>query len=150
MDYLTVATSNRIGRELHQAVLAFVARIVDIARRAAIEQLESAFIGMTAHRAPHVPARGTSSGRGRGRPPGPGMPNRTESDLRKLETLFATFVEANPGMRIERINERLGTTTQELALPVRRLVAEGTVAAKGKNRATRYFMAGTRPVTQPS
>ena len=43
------------------------------------------------------------------------------------------------GLRIEEINRELGTTTKDLALPIRKLVADGMLAAKGQRRATKYF-----------
>lgn len=51
------------------------------------------------------------------------------------------FVAKNPGLRIEQINKQLGTTTKELALPIRKLVASGAVKTKGKRRSTSYFAA---------
>ena len=32
----------------------------------------------------------------------------------------------------------MGTTTKDLALPIRKLIAEGQVVAKGKKRSTTY------------
>jgi len=36
-------------------------------------------------------------------------------------------------------NKELGTTTKDMALPIRKLIAEGMISAKGKRRATAYF-----------
>jgi predicted transcriptional regulator len=52
---------------------------------------------------------------------------------------FAAFVKANPGLRIEQINKQLGTTTKDLALPIRKLISEGMLKAKGQKRSTTYF-----------
>jgi len=52
---------------------------------------------------------------------------------------FIAFVKATPGLRIEQINKQLGTTTKDLALPIRKLEAEGVIATKGQRRATQYF-----------
>ena len=56
-----------------------------------------------------------------------------------LSEKFASYVKANPGLRIEQINKELGTTTKDLALPIRKLIADGYLKAKGKKRSTTYF-----------
>jgi predicted transcriptional regulator len=60
-----------------------------------------------------------------------------------LSDKFASYVKANPGLRIEQINKELGTTTKDLALPIRKLIADGKITAKGQKRSTTYF-AGKR------
>jgi predicted transcriptional regulator len=52
---------------------------------------------------------------------------------------FHQFVAKHPGLRIEQINKQLGTTTKDLALPIRKLIADGSLKAKGKKRSTTYF-----------
>ncbi|HEX2689793.1 MAG TPA: hypothetical protein VHN14_24410, partial [Kofleriaceae bacterium] len=64
---------------------------------------------------------------------------RSPEDLEALSEQFATFVKANPGLRIEQINKQLGTTTKDLALPIRKLISEGMITAKGQKRSTTYF-----------
>jgi predicted transcriptional regulator len=49
-----------------------------------------------------------------------------------------SFVKTNPGLRIEQINKELGTTTKDLALPIRKLVGEGYLSSKGQKRSTTY------------
>ena len=65
--------------------------------------------------------------------------DESPEDLEALSERFASFVKANPGLRIEQINKQLGTTTKDLALPIRKLIADGTLKAKGKKRSTTYF-----------
>ena len=50
-----------------------------------------------------------------------------------------SFVAKHPGLRIEQINKELGTSTKDLALPIRKLIAEGQIKTKGKKRSTTYF-----------
>jgi hypothetical protein len=131
--------------EMNHAVQGFVAQITELARRAALDTLESAFGGHT----------GRSAGTGRaallaltggtraGRPRGGRGAKRTSADLEMLSEKFASYVKANPGLRIEQINKELGTTTKDLALPIRKLIADGKIAAKGQKRSTTYF-AGKR------
>jgi hypothetical protein len=124
--------------EMNHAVQGFVVQITELARRAAMNTLESAFGGQAGRGgrvtvgASPVLARG---GRARG---GRGV-KRTAADLEMLSEKFASFVKANPGLRIEQINKELGTTTKDLALPIRKLIAEGKITAKGQKRSTTYF-----------
>ena len=141
--------------EMNRTVQGFVAQITELARRAAIDTLESAFGGRLPAGAARVPAISVSSlagnlasdlagatmgmARGVGRPRGGRGAKRTSADLDALSERFASFVKANPGLRIEQINKQLGTTTKDLALPIRKLIADGTLSAKGQKRSTTYF-----------
>jgi len=132
--------------DMNRAVQGFVAQITELARRAAIDTLESAFGGRaarssataTATAAVAVPSAPAAAGRV-GRPRSGRGAKRTPEDLEALSEQFATFVKANPGLRIEQINKELGTTTKDLALPIRKLISSGVIAAKGKKRSTTYF-----------
>jgi hypothetical protein len=127
--------------EMNHAVQGFVTQITELARRAAIDTLESAF-GARGPRISNgngaVVAAPAAAGR-IGRPRGGRGAKRTAADLEVLSERFASFVKANPGMRIEQINKELGTTTKDLALPIRKLIAERMISAKGQKRSTTYF-----------
>jgi hypothetical protein len=124
--------------EMNLVVQKFVAEVTELSRRAAIDTLASAFsshVPTTAHAsvASPAPAAGAASKRGsRGA-------KRTQEDLEAMSGTVSTYIKANPGLRIEQINKALGTTTKDLALPLRKLVAEGFVNTKGQKRATTYF-----------
>jgi hypothetical protein len=127
--------------DMNHAVQGFVAQITELARRAAINTLESAFGGGTGRggggsRAAVAPASAVAHA---GRPRGGRGAKRTAADLESLSGKFASFVKANPGLRIEQINKQLGTTTKDLALPIRKLIAERVISAKGQKRSTTYF-----------
>jgi hypothetical protein len=133
--------------EMNRVVQGFVAQIAELARRAAIDTLESAFGGRAgrggggggaASGAATAAIASASFGRV-GRPRGGRGAKRTAADLDALSDKFASFVKANPGLRIEQINKQLGTTTKDLALPIRKLIGEGQVTAKGQKRSTTYF-----------
>ena len=123
--------------EMNRAVQGFVAQITELARRAAIDTLESAF--GSRGRGGAAAAVLAANLRGVGRPRGGRGAKRTSADLEALSERFATFVKANPGLRIEQINKQLGTTTKDLALPIRKLISEGMISAKGQKRSTAYF-----------
>ena len=121
-----------LQNELNRAVAGFVDQITEIARRAAVEMIENALNG-----------HGGGSARGRALPAiargrrGRGA-KRTEGELEDLQDKFVDFVKDNPGLRIEQINKQLGTTTKDLQLPIRKLIAEGVILAKGSKRSTTY------------
>src|ERR1041385_1015232 len=123
--------------EMNRTVQGFVAQITELARRAALDTLESAF-GGKATRATASASMAVGAGHV-GRPRGGRGAKRTAADLEALSGKFASYVKANPGLRIEQINKELGTTTKDLALPIRKLVSEGVVKAKGQRRSTKYF-----------
>jgi hypothetical protein len=127
--------------EMNRAVQGFVAQITELARRAAIDTLESAFGGRAARgAAPAAVAAVAVASPGRvGRPRGGRGAKRSSADLVALSESFASFVKANPGLRIEQINKQLGTTTKDLALPIRKLISDGVINAKGQKRSTMYF-----------
>jgi hypothetical protein len=113
--------------EMNRVVAGFVQQITELARRAAIDTLESAL-------GKHVP----SGGRGRGGVRAKGA-KRSSNELDKLADSFHGFVAKHPGLRIEQINKQLGTTTKDLALPIRKLISDGAIKTKGEKRSTAYF-----------
>jgi hypothetical protein len=127
--------------EMNRTVQGFVTQISELARQAALDTLESAFGGQVG-RSPGpraAVALPTAGGTRVGRPRGGRGAKRTAADLEALSEKVASFVKANPGLRIEQINKDLGTTTKDLALPIRKLIAEKMITAKGQKRSTMYF-----------
>jgi hypothetical protein len=122
--------------EMNRVVQGFVAQITELARRAAIDTLESALgkSGGGGGGAAAIKIGKVSVGRGRGK-----GAKRSSDELETLSETFVDFVKANPGLRIEQINKQLGTTTKDLALPIRKLLSEGALKAKGQKRSTTYF-----------
>ena len=132
--------------EMNRSVQMFVAQITELARRAAIETLESAF-GERAARSGGGAAAAAAilDGAGRvGRPRGGRGAKRTAADLEALSEKVEAFIKANPGLRIEQINKDLGTTTKDLALPIRKLIGDGVITAEGQKRSTTYFPGGKK------
>ena len=117
---------NNYQSEMQKIVEQCVVQLSDLFRDA----VTNAIGGGNGHRNGY-----SSNGRGKGdkRPP---------DELKALADKFVAFVSKNPGLRIEQVNAQLGTTTKDLALPIRKLIAEGVVKAKGTKRATQYFAKG--------
>jgi hypothetical protein len=115
--------------DMRRLVDGFVNSLSELWRRQAIEALGgSGRKGAAGGGA--APAIGRSRGRGA---------KRTSDELDKLSDQFIDFVKSNPGLRIEQINKQLGTSTKDLALPIRKLLAEGALKAKGQKRSTTYI-----------
>jgi hypothetical protein len=135
-----MSTNTTMQSEMNRVVAQFVTEVTEIAKRAAREQLDAAFGGGRSSGGSSSSSRTTSSSIGRGR--GRGV-KRTSEDLDQLADKFYEFVKANPGLRIEQINGKLGTSTKDLQLPIRKMIADGEIKAKGKKRSTTYT-AGAR------
>jgi hypothetical protein len=115
----------------------FVADLTALAREAARSTLDEALessLGRSAGRAAKAPRAAASAG-GR-RAPGE---KRSPGELAKIQDKVLAFVASSPGLRIEQINAALGTSTTDLALPLRKLVADGAIKTEGQRRATKYF-----------
>jgi hypothetical protein len=129
--------------EMNRTVQGFVAEITELARRAALDTLESAFGGggkVARNGSAPVAVAPVLAGVARaGRPRGGRGAKRSAADLEAMSEKFASFVKANPGLRIEQINKELGTTTKDLALPIRKLIADRVITAKGQKRSTTNF-----------
>ena len=82
---------------------------------------------------------GGGGARLRGRSLGGRGAKRTSEELDQLADQFVQYVVKNPGLRIEQINKSLNTTTKDLQLPIRKMIADGTLKVKGKKRSTQYF-----------
>ncbi len=115
--------------EMNRVVSDFVAQITELARAAARDMIDEA-LGKGSKGAFSVGR--AARGRGRGA-------KRTSDELEKMADNFHAFVTKHPGLRIEQINKQLGTTTKDLALPIRKLLAEGALKTKGEKRSTAYF-----------
>jgi hypothetical protein len=66
---------------------------------------------------------------------------RDPAELDALQSRLQAFIAKTPGLRIEEINKQLGTGKGELALPIRKLLADKSIKTKGSKRATKYFAA---------
>ena len=127
-----------------QRVLEHATReIVEIVQRLVIETVQARLGGLTDDLVP------VSRG-GADRPPARKAPvaaprargaKRTQAELDALTGRIAAFITRNPGLRVEQFNRELGTSTKDLALPIKKLLADKVIRSKGAKRATAYFPA---------
>ncbi len=117
-------------RRVQQAVNEFVDRIATIAREIAAEVVLAGVKG------PRPSAKVASNG-ARAKPTAGAK--RSPAKLAALTEKLHGFVKSHPGLRVEQINEKLGSETKDLALPIRKLIAEKKIRSVGSRRATRYY-----------
>ena len=63
---------------------------------------------------------------------------RTPEQIEKLATQLLSHIDKNPEQRAEQIAQSVKLTTGELVLPIKRLLADKKIKAKGKARGTTY------------
>jgi len=126
-----------LDSEIQSRIQAFASELEELIRASALEALSEAL--------------GGSAVRAAGRRGGNGMPKvtrtasapgkhqkRDPSELDALTESLGAFIAKNPGKRIEEIAKSLSTSTKDLALPAKKLIATRRVSTTGQKRATTY------------
>ena len=133
-----------VNDRIRQRVEEFAEEIAELIRASAMETVAAALgegVGGgrggrgRGRRGAGRPARGAgrlsvSRAKGAKRPPG---------EIEKLASELASYIKSNPGQRIEQIAKGIGTSTKELTLPVKKLLAKKSIKTRGQKRATQYF-----------
>ena len=127
-----------VQSQINRLVASFVDQVTALARQAAMDTLSDG-LGKRRGLAGTVLLAGVP-GRGRGK----GV-KRTSTDLARIGDKLLAYVAANPGLRIEQINKAIGTSTRDLQLPIRKLIADGALKTKGQKRSTQYFAGEGKP-----
>jgi hypothetical protein len=142
---------NDLSDQISKLVDEFVAQVTQLARKAAMDTLSTALGSAVAGG-----GNGVGGGRGRGRGRGrvlaasssarlPKGAKRPPDEIAQLKDQVFSYITSNPGQRIEQINKELSTSTRELSLPLKKLIAEGAVTTQGEKRATTYFPGDGKP-----
>jgi hypothetical protein len=134
-----------VNDQIRDRVEAFAAELTELIRAAAMETVASAL---------GEGAVGGGRGRGRGRRAAVAVrlgrrgaraitrekgAKRAPQEIEKLTAKLGDYVKSNPGQRIEQIAKGMGTSTKELNLPVKKLIAGKAIKTRGQKRATQYF-----------
>lgn len=128
-------------KKIEQLVHDFVSKVTGLAREAAMATLTAHFGPGAEPAARQTTARAAkASSPERTRRPKRGA-KRPAADISQLEGVLAKHIEAHPGQRVEQINKVLGTRTNDVRLPLAKLIEAGEVRTKGSRRATQYFPA---------
>ncbi len=128
-----------LQRQINERVAAFVSDVTEIARQAAMDTLTEALhdgkpaparrTATTGYTKPQAPAR-----RGRGG-------KRSPEELDQMAEQLHAHIQENPGERMEEIARSVGSSTRDLALPVKKLLSDRRIRTEGQKRATRYYPA---------
>jgi len=124
-----------LSTEIRSKIDAFVEQLTAHVKKAALDSVREALGNGVA------PAR-----RGPGRPPsiapkaaaradGKRTPEQVQADAERL----ASYVRQHPGERLEQIAAGLGAASNDLKLPVIKLLASKTPRKTGEKRGTQYF-----------
>lgn len=131
--------------QVNSRVNAFVAEITELARKAAYEMLASALdqeqpAGGRGRRA--AARSGSAQSRRKGA-------KRTPEELNAMADAFLAYIKETPGQRMENIAKALGYSTQELTLPVKKLLGSSQIKVEGQKRATSYYPASEGEESAP-
>ena len=142
MQY-SLAMANSLDDRIRARVEQFASELAELIRESAMETVSVALAGARpspgrggrrggAVAAPVVRGRGRAASREKGakRPP---------DEIERLTGKLLDYVKGNPGQRIEQIADGMGTSTKELNLPAKKLIAGKQLKTKGQKRATQYF-----------
>ena len=136
--------ANSLDDRIRARVEQFAAELADLIRESAMETVSAALTGArpSAGRggrraaAAAVVVRGAGRGRAASREKGA---KRPPDEIERLTGKLLDYVKGNPGQRIEQIADGMGTSTKELNLPAKKLIAGKQLKTKGQKRATQYF-----------
>lgn len=125
---------SNLQQAINDRIDVFVAEITQLAKKAALEILES---GLGEGGRGGGKTLGLSSRRKSGK--------RTPEEIQQAADELLEYIKENPGQRMEAIAKSLGSTTKDLTLPIKKLLQQGMVRVEGQKRATSYFLSGGKP-----
>lgn len=129
----------KFEQQIRSTIEAFVEELSALVRSAAVQSVTEAFGGGALPGGPR--GKGAKAAlKTDGKPRAKGQ-KRAPEDLANLVDQLMETIKSAPGQRMEQIAKTLKTTTQELALPAKKLIAEKKIKTKGERRATKYFPA---------
>ncbi len=125
---------SKIQQEITECIDAFVAQITELAKKAALETLETG-LGGSGRR---TSAKGLVMGGPRVRRK---SGKRSPEEIQETANTLLEHIRENPGQRMEAIAKALGSTTKDLTLPIKKLLQGNLVRVEGQKRATSYYPA---------
>jgi hypothetical protein len=134
--------ANSLDDRIRARVEQFAAELAELIRESAMETVSAALTGArpSAGRGGRRAAAAAAPARGRGRAASREKgAKRPPDEIERLTGRLFDYVKGNPGQRIEQIADGMGTSTKELNLPAKKLIAGKQLRTKGQKRATQYF-----------
>jgi hypothetical protein len=123
-----------IDQQIRTRIESFVSELDALVRQAAVESVSQALGRNSTHS--ERATRTAPIVRGRNRRKGE---KRSSNELASLTSRLREYIAKNPGNGIEQIGKAIGSPTKELALPVKKLLADKAIRTRGQKRATKYF-----------
>jgi hypothetical protein len=140
IEYEAGMAALTLDSQIQDHIQSFVEELTLLIKRAAVQSVAEALNEGGGRRGPGRP-RGAVS-RSSGAPAGAGRRKGAKRDPQELEALTEKlngYIKAHGGQRIEQIAQGMGTSTKELALPAKKLLATKKIRTTGTRRATKYF-----------
>jgi hypothetical protein len=128
-----MATPN-FEQQIKRAIENFVEELSALVRQAAVQSVTVAFGGQSSGGAARAGKAAGRRTRGKGQ-------KRNPAELAALVNQLLAAIKTTPGQRMEQIAKGLKSSTGELALPAKKLIADKKIKTKGQRRATKYFPA---------
>jgi hypothetical protein len=122
-----------IQDQVNARIDSFIADIAELAKDAARETLSVA-LGAGPDGFDLSRSFGELRGRRRGG-------KRSPDEITQMADTLLDYIGKNPGQRMESIARALDSSTQELTLPIKKLILGGRLRTEGQKRATSYFLA---------
>jgi len=129
-----------LDSQIQDHIQSFVEELTLLIKRAAVQSVAEALNEGGGRRGPGRP-RG-AAGRAAAAPADGARRKGAKRDPQELEALtekLNAYVKSHGGQRIEQIAQGMGTSTKELALPAKKLLATKKIKTTGTRRATKYF-----------
>jgi len=141
-----LAMANSLDDRIRARVEQFASELADLIRESAMETVSAALAGARpspgrggGRRAAPAPVAVRGGGRGRAAASREKGAKRPPDEIERLTGRLLDYIKGNPGQRIEQIADGMGTSTKELNLPAKKLIAGKQLKTKGQKRATQYF-----------
>lgn len=140
-----LAMANNLDDRIRARVEQFAVELAELIRESAMETVSAALAGARpsagrgGRRAAPVAVAVRGSSRGRAAASREKGAKRPPDEIERLTGRLQDYIKGNPGQRIEQIADGMGTSTKELNLPAKKLIAGKQLKTKGQKRATQYF-----------
>lgn len=129
-----------LDRAIRQRVEDFVQEMTELVRQAALESV-SAALGTPGAASPKARTGGKRAAAGFVAKRGG---KRTAKELEQQGGALVNMIRQTPGIRADQLAKAMGVETRDLALPIKKLLADKTITKKGQKRATAYFVARSK------
>ncbi|HVS12231.1 MAG TPA: hypothetical protein VMS76_20385, partial [Planctomycetota bacterium] len=128
-------------REIRACIDRFLVELRELLQQRALEAVRARFEGGAATSETGAVRRRAMPERGaRGRA-SRALAEHSPAVVAKMAELVLVYVTLHPGIGIAGLRSGLGLSSEELRLPLRRLIEEGQVRTSGQRRGTRYLPA---------